>query len=199
MTAPGDRVGKPCSAPGCSAVAVLSWQRSSSPAEAQAHIDFLQAGQRALVEARAGMLDLQVAELTSMRDRLVAEGRLTPGAQGVLEQQIASKQTARDNVVAPVVFAAGDVTVAVFGCDTHSVGPDRACWLHQADCFVSSATCSCVEPAVPAASAVPAPVVEPGPPVSLLGGPAVRGPRRPAPHAAGPGAGHAGAGPAVPV
>ena len=135
-----------CSVPGCGGAVVIGWQRVGSPAEAQAHADFLNKGQAALAAHRTNTLELQIAELQSMQARLQAEGRLTPGAAAALNDSIAAKQQALASPPPPVVFSDPSVTVLVRGCVTHAPDPEFAAVTHEVDCSVAG-PCKCARPA----------------------------------------------------
>jgi hypothetical protein len=135
-----------CSVPGCKAAATLQWLRVATPAEADAHLGFLAAGQQAISASRRGSLELQIADLQSMRARLAAEGRLTPGASKALDDTVAVKQAALDRDDVPAAVFTGGVTVAVFGCDAHRIDLDAATQTHGASCSTAG-PCGCDLPA----------------------------------------------------
>jgi len=118
--------------------------------------------------------------LQSMHERLMNEGRLTPGAAAALQDSIASKQAALANPPAPVVFSDPSVTVQVHACDAHQVDPEFAAVTHQADCL-STGPCACARP-----SSIPGKPAGwvPGPP------PSTKPPGTPGPPAGTPAAGH---------
>jgi hypothetical protein len=106
----------------------------------------LAAAQQAVNDNRRGNLELQIADLQSMRTRLVSEGRLTPGASKALDDTIAVKQAALERDDVPAAVFTGGVTVAVFGCDAHRVDPEAAAQTHGSSCS-SAGPCGCDLPA----------------------------------------------------
>lgn len=137
-----------CSVPGCGQTAVLQWQRAGSAVERDAAAEAAQRGQEAVLDHQRDSARLHMVELRARCETVAARAEAGDRDAATVLPMVRAQLAAAEGTLAdlegvvPVPVVVGEVTVAVFGCELHEVGPDVAARLHGVGC-ASVGPCDC--------------------------------------------------------
>lgn len=136
MLVPG--AGPLCSTPGCGAAAVLQWQRAGTADELAAATSGAQERQDALWNTTRRHLMMDLLQRRDTADAVAARAAAgDPQAAEMLpvvQQAVVDAEAALEGQPPATVVAVDSVTMAVLGCETHSVSEDEATRLHDPGC-----------------------------------------------------------------